>query len=53
MYISRFLAKNQCFVSKCDYYCDTTHAICGSPGSLIVSRFNFSRGAFLEVYLIN
>ncbi|RZF37190.1 hypothetical protein LSTR_LSTR016001 [Laodelphax striatellus] len=27
-------SNNMCFHGKCSYYCDTSHAVCGSPDTL-------------------
>jgi len=34
-------AQNLCFHGECSYYCDTSHAICGSPDQLEVSLCAF------------
>jgi Golgi casein kinase, C-terminal, Fam20 len=38
-------SNNVCFHGKCSYYCDTSHAICGSPDTL-----EGSFAAFLPTY---
>lgn len=38
-------SNNICFHGKCSYYCDTSHAICGSPDTL-----EGSFAAFLPTY---
>ena len=38
-------SNNVCFHGKCSYYCDTSHAICGSPDTI-----EGSFAAFLPTY---